>query len=684
MVPNTTHQHMGIIRLLLHFGWTWVGLFAADDDNGEHFVQALEPLLSQNGLCLDFTERIINQPDWHSQVKIDYFISRIYHFFTSSTATTFILHGEPMTIVLLNSYLLRGGIQSNDNTSFGKVWIMTTQIDFILTGTQMGADFQLFEGAISFTVHSDEILGFPKFLQTVKPCWKQEDGFLEDFWVQAFNCFYPNCSMPLKADGICTGEEKLESLPWPFFEIRMTGHSYSIYNAVYAVAHALHAMYSSTFNQRGRGGGKRAELQDLQPWQLHIFLQGIYFNNSAGQTLSFNDDKEMRTGFDITNMVTFPNKSFNRVKVGSMNLNAVDGQFIIREDMILWHRTFNQALPLSVCNDYCPPGFHKKKKEGVKFCCYDCAPCPEGKISNQKDMDDCIMCPEDQYPVKDQDQCVPKMISFLSYGEPLGMSLASAAVSFAVITALVQGTFIKYKDTPVVKANNRDVSYVLLISLLLCFLCSLLFIGRPRKVTCLLQQSTFGIVFSVAVSCVLAKTITVVVAFMATKPGSSVKKWIGKRVAHTIILSCSLIQVSICTVWLGTSPPFPDLDTQSFTEEIVAGCNVGSILMFYIVIGYMGLLSLISLTVAFLARKLPNSFNEAKFITFSMLIFCSVWVSFIPTYQSTKGKYMVAVEIFSILSSSVGLLACIFSPKCYIIVLRPELNKRDLLIKRKN
>nr|XP_056719673.1 vomeronasal type-2 receptor 26-like [Euleptes europaea] len=684
-VPNTTHQHLGIIGLLLHFGWTWVGLFATDNDSGEHFVQALEPLLSHNGLCLDFTERILTRPSWTSLEKVNYLIAKICQSFTGSKASTFILHGEAMSITLFITYLLHGDIQSNENTSFGKVWILTAQLDFILAGTQMGGDFQWFQGAISFMVHSDELLGFQNFLQTVKPCWKREDGFITDFWEQAFNCFYPDCSVPIKGDGICTGEEKLESLPRTFFEMNMTGQSYSIYNAVYAVVHALNAMISSRFNHVERLSSKRTELQDLQPWQLHLFLRGISFNTSAGKTLSFNKRREMRTGFDLMNMVTFPNKSFNRVKIGSMDPNAVDGQeFSIREDMIVWHRAFHKVPPLSVCNDYCPPGYHKKKKEGEKFCCYDCAPCPKGKISNQKDMDDCIICPEDQYPSKDQDQCFPKMISFLSYGEPLGISLASVAVSFAGITVLVQGIFIKHKDTPIIKANNRDITYTLLISLLFCFLCSLLFIGPPRKVTCLLQQSAFGIVFSMAVSCVLAKTITVVVAFMATKPGSRMRKWIGKRVANCIILSCSLIQASICTAWLGTSPPFPDLDTQSFTEETIAGCNIGSALMFYIVLGYMGLLSLISLIMAFLARKLPDTFNEAKFITFSMLIFCSVWVSFIPTYLSTKGKHMVAVEIFSILASSVGLLACIFSPKCYIIVLRPELNNKELLTKRRN
>ncbi|XP_077169333.1 vomeronasal type-2 receptor 26-like [Paroedura picta] len=681
MVPNEATQYTGVVRLFHHFRWTWIALFAQEDDSGDRFVEVLVPMLSENGICVDFAARLPTQT--YIANEADDFV-RQFEFMSAhfeSKANVWFVYGEGSSMLSLLTLLCVVPFFSFPPVQ--KVWIVTCHWDFASVSLQREWDVETFHGALSFAVHSNQPPGFNRFLQSVSPSWAKGGAFIDNFWEEAFSCALGTPTVHGDSKEMCTGEEQLDSIPVVLFEMSMTGHSYNVYNAVYAVAHALRAIFISIAKRRRMEEGRHLEFNNVQAWQLHHFLRNIQFNNSAGDPVCFDENGELSVGFDVTNWVTFPNGSFARVKVGRLDPRDPPGnELTLHDDQIVWHRSFNQVVPLSVCNEHCQPGYSKKKKEEETFCCYDCVPCPERTISQDEDMDACVKCPQDQYANNKQDLCIPKVLSFLSYKEQLGIILASLAISFSLITALVLGIFIKHQETPIVKANNRSLTYILLISLLLCFLCSLLFIGRPSQVTCLLRQTAFGFIFSLALSSLLGKTITVVLAFMATKPGSRIRKWIGNRMAILVVLFCSFLQAGICALWLSTSPPFHDVDMHSSTGEIILQCNEGSATMFYCVLGYMGFLASATFTVAFFARKLPDSFNEAKFITFSMLVFCSVWASFLPTYLSTKGKSMVAVEIFSILASSAGLLGCIFSPKCYIIILRPELNTRDQLIRR--
>ncbi|XP_060733776.1 vomeronasal type-2 receptor 1-like [Tachysurus vachellii] len=343
-------------------------------------------------------------------------------------------------------------------------------------------------------------------------------------------------------------------------------------------------------------------------------------------------------------------------------------------EIINWQLRDGQT-PKAVCSEICPQGTRKAQIKGLPLCCFDCIPCADGSISNTT-ATDCITCPEEYWSNERKDSCIMKIIEFLSYTETMGIILMALSVLGACLTFSILMVFIHFRDTPIVKANNSELSLLLLLSLIFCFLCPLTFIGALTVWSCMLRHTAFGIAFALCISCMLGKTIVVVTAFKATLPGNNVAGKFGPPQQRAIVCSCTAVQIIICILWLNVAPPFPDRVIEQRSKKIILECNTGSDAAFYAVLGYIGLLAIVCLVLAFLARKLPDNFNEAKFITFSLLIFCAVWITFIPAYVSSPGKYTVAVEIFAILSSAFGLLICIFVPKCYIILIKPERNTR--------
>nr|XP_033771470.1 vomeronasal type-2 receptor 26-like [Geotrypetes seraphini] len=658
--PSILKASTGIVKLLKHFNWTWVGIFAPDDDSSLGFVQLLKEGIELNGACIKFIE-IFSQINVSQKKKIN----KINETLHKSSTNVIIGHFNSV-----DAWIFFGRLQFMFMP--GKVWIVTSSIDLPLT-YPVGFSFK--NNTLLFTAVKENIPSFLQFIREVNPIMFPNDTSIKEWW----NALCDNkCPENIKKS--CNGDEDVYFMS--HCENTHFANSNTIYNAVYVLAHALKDMLFSGSGNTTMWDGDRQRLSDYLPWKLHRYLKNVHFKSILGEDITFDENGDLPMDYNFINLIFLPNGTVKPEIVGIYKPYAPPGEdFTINEKVIVWEAAFTQTPPQSRCSQSCSPGYRKLPREGKPICCYDCIPCPDGEISNQTDMDNCMRCPEDQWPNEKRDVCIPKMISFLSHEEPLGIVLIFLSLFFFLITAVILGIFIKYRDTPIVRSNNRNLSYILLVSLILCFVCSLIFVGHPVEVTCILQQTAFGITFSISLSSVLAKTITVVMAFQTTKPGSKLRKWLGSKVSYSIVLSCSLLQVLLCLVWLGTAPPFPHHNIQSEIGTILIECNEGSTIAFYCVLGYLGFLAGISFIVAFLARNLPNSFNEAKHITFSMLVFCSVWVSFIPTYLSTRGKYMVAVEIFAILASGSGILGCIFIPKCYIILLRPDRNNRKYITK---
>uniref|UniRef100_A0A3Q2CHG4 Olfactory receptor C family, h1 n=1 Tax=Cyprinodon variegatus TaxID=28743 RepID=A0A3Q2CHG4_CYPVA len=398
--------------------------------------------------------------------------------------------------------------------------------------------------------------------------------------------------------------------------------SNNVYKAVYAVAHALHRMLICGSNVAKQ-------------------LQNVNFTLPSGEQMYFDENGDPAATYELVNWQKNHVGDIVFMTVGKYDASQQNwNQLSMNNLQIIWAKE-SLEIPLSVCSENCLPGF---RQQNTYFFFYSA---------------ECSQCPLEYWSNANHSKCVPKVIEFLSYKETMGAVLAAFSLCGASLTLIILCIFLWFRHTPLVKASNSELSFLLLFSLTLCFLCSLTFIGRPTEWSCMLRHTAFGIAFALCISCILAKTITVVMAFKAKRPAKTIPQC-SAPLQRTSVLGCTLIQVLICVIWLVFAPPFPHKNTVYANEKIILECVLGSPIAFWVVMAYIGFLALLCFIFAFLARKLPDNFNEAKFITFSMLIFSAVWLTFIPAYVSSPGKFTVAVEIFAMLASSFGLLFCIF------------------------
>ncbi|KAK2847341.1 hypothetical protein Q5P01_010340 [Channa striata] len=626
-MPSDFFQANALVQLVKHFGWTWVGVIAGDDAYGRGganiFANEVGHLITINVQCLTF-----------------------YSIADTNGLT---------------------GIQWLASEAWSTAAILSTPKKY----------HHILQGSMGFAIQRAHIPGLKDFLLRLHPL---SPDALEDPFLLHLKAEGQNRNVGSKP--LCSGAENLSNLTNIYSDVSQLRISYNVYKAVYAIAHALKAMRSCVDEKGPFSLQACPDADSTQPWQLLQYIKQVDYLNSFGDEIKFDKNGDPAAVYDLINW-QLKNGELDFVTVGKFDetATAAKSKLQIQEQNVVWNG--NQTkVPMSLCSSICPPGTRKAIRPNFPVCCHDCVVCTAGEISNQTDAVECVRCLPEFWSNADRTVCISKQVEFLSFDDTMGITLMTISLIGSICTCVVVFIFSCHRTSPIVKANNSELSFLLLFSLTLCFLCSLTFIGRPSDWSCMLRHTAFGITFVLCISCVLGKTMVVLMAFKSTLPGRNVMKWFGPGQQKTIITICTLVQVIICTVWLVVAPPTPHQLMPHESAIIILLCDEGSPIAFALVLGYIGLLACLCLVLAFLARKLPGNFNEARLITFSMLIFCAVWAAFVPAYLTSPGKYSIVTEVFAILASSYGLLGCIFAPKCYIILLRPEKNTRKHLMSK--
>ncbi|KAM4632842.1 G-protein coupled receptor family C group 6 member A [Polymixia lowei] len=641
-IPNDEHQTAAMVRLLNDNNWNWVGILTTDGDYGRMALDSFVSQASERGICVAFKEIFpgsVNSPDIHSVVRRA--VRTIHNNIKVKVIVSFL---KPTQMMYLYKELRDQALKAGQK-SMKRIWLASDSwsSSSYVTGQVPLEDIGHIVG---FTFKHGDLSSFNHYLSMLEAAGHNNTGnnsFLELFYTQL------NASRD-------TQNTRLVSNPMEVLRNNTPADTvFSVEMAVSAIAQAV-AHTCRTRDCKRPGTVKPWEV--LKALKLHQFML-------REKNYKFDDKGDINLGYDVT---------LWRSEKGIVHVHDVMAEYHpLNNSFTYTSHSSKQALSSTVsrCSDRCGPGESKKTAEGQHTCCYECINCTVGHYSNDTDMDQCLPCDlKTEYSLEGSSSCTPKPLESFSWQDGFAVVLLILAALGILLVLLVGALFLQQRHTPIVKAAGGPLCQVILLSLVGSFISAMLFVGEPSNLQCKARQVLFGLSFTLCVSCVLVKSLKILLAFQFNL-GLQELLWRLYQ-PYVIVGGCVALQVITCICWLVLKSPSYNVNLQPTTR--LAECHEGSYVAFGVMLGYIALLALVCFICAFKGRKLPQKYNDAKFITFSMLLYLISWVIFVPVYVTTSGIYVPAVEMVVILISNYGVLTCHFFPKCYMILFKREQN----------
>ncbi|XP_063297342.1 G-protein coupled receptor family C group 6 member A-like [Pelobates fuscus] len=657
-VPNDKHQTEAMVKVIRTFWWNWVGIISSDDDYGRSALDFLNILFPQHGICRAFSKIV---PSSGEHPDLPNVITSITNELSTNKANIIIIIAKGPFVVKLFKEVIRLNIS--------KTWIAS---DAWSTSKEVSSieDIEKIGTILGFNFKENRASGITEYLLNLNPREPEaRNDFLKEYKEFRFGCtdeyrIYLECIESALEN--CSNSESIKQkspLACRIENIYLANDDYLLNNTEWGKSHstymAIEAISSALKNLICKDGTCEKN-RSLSPQELLKEIKNGTYSRS-GETFRFDSVGDVLNGYDVINW-QYLNHTTEFKIVGNYDIS--DGIITLNKSIFMWN-TDTEMAPFSNCSRSCSPGEYKKHSD--ISCCYECIKCADNYFSSTTDETQCTKCQLFEWSNSGSSTCEKRTVQYLEWSNPFAITLLIFTVFGFQLLLAIGIVFIKCPNKPPVRAAGGNYSYLIIASLFSSLTSIFFFIGPPSNTICQIRQPLYGISFTICVSCILVKSLRIIFAFHLANRLKKFTKLSYTPLAIIIILTG--IQICICVLWMILKRPFYVKDYK-IPQFLVVQCDEGSYVPFGIMLGYIGCLALICFILAYKGRKLPEKYNEARSITFSMLIYMFVWIIFIPVYMNTNGIYISAVQFVAILASVYGVIFCHLLPACYIILFK--------------
>ncbi|XP_013857143.1 taste receptor type 1 member 1 [Austrofundulus limnaeus] len=637
-IPSDKNQVAAMIQLLVQFNWTWIALLGSDNDYGLQGMQSLLEQAPQHDICIPY-QGIIPSATADTVQTMRNMVENIL----KTKVNTIVVFSSKTIFHDFLPFVLERNVTD-------KVWIGTEDWSPSTLISQIPG-IQTIGTVIGVAIKDAAIFGFKDFERRV---------------VEAAVQHVSSSNVSASSSNDCLQSTDLYSLAVNNFttDTYDTTSSFNVYKAVYALAHALHEALGCDVGECSK--------RTVNPYELLPLLQKVRFS-LYNTSVYFDINGDPLTGYDIVSWIWRGTQWSLRV-VGSFTPDPIS--LTMDPDLIEWQSTENSQseVPQSLCSLPCPEG-HMMLLTGQHACCFDCQPCPSATFFNKSEPTECQPCPPDQWAPPTSEACLNRTVLLLEWDNPLSIALLFFLSCCLLLTSSTAIILLLHLNTPVAKSAGGRTCLLMLAALTVAALSTLCHFSRPTPVGCILKQSLFTVSFSVCLACIAVRALQVVCIFkFSSKLPPAYDRWMKRRGPEVTIFSVSAAILLISVIRLSLDTPRPAQDLQFYPDKIVLECSKTLSVGSGVELASVSLLSVLCFSFSYMGKDLPANYNEAKCVTFSLLVYMISWISFFTLYLISRETITMAAQVFATLFSVLAFLAGYFLPKMFIIILRPQMN----------
>ncbi|ESO94405.1 hypothetical protein LOTGIDRAFT_145056 [Lottia gigantea] len=644
VVPPDEFQAEAIVGLIAHYSWSYISIVYTEGSYGELGYKNIKRLTDSRGICIGSANMVSEgsgSKDYTEIAKdlLDNLNARVVIVFAGPTQTKG-LFTALKELGLTNYFIFIGS----------DAWAKRIKL--------LGDVWDVGLGAFTVSFYSREDPLYTDYFKTIRPEADVRNPWFREFWGKHFKCSFDSVISPCNVDDVLSFENGFKAIS------TVT----PVMDAVSTFAKAIDSLLKDNCPL-----ADSATARDCISGPLLLeYLKNTTFSGRNG-LIRFDANGNALGSYIIDQLITGSPYAQGRVAT----YDAFTKQLTMDGEVTFEHVTnFGTHHPESICSRQCGIGEFLIQQE--LSCCWLCKSCRSNEMVTNNGTS-CESCPMFEWPELETDlkSCSPIPPVTIDWSEPFAIMLVTFSFIGIVLAISILVFYIKYNESSFIKASSRDLSYFMLTGVCIGYLTVFGMVTKPETWSCKMVFFCFCISFTCIYGPLLTRTIRIYRIFESGKKSNKRPRFIGSKTQIVIAMLFVFGQVAISIVFVLWYSPEATRTMQVPTQKYVElSCNMplAGLISF---LSYNILLVLTCTYFAFRTRKLPDNFNESRFISMCVYTTLVIWLAFIPTYFTAGREYLktVSLAIALILNSTVVLLF-LYLPKIYATIYLLEHNSR--------